>query len=84
MGTLVVTPDEYDDRAEWPRYWRAIRFVAVSLLVAIVIIGGATYLPRPDSFPLRIVMELLIGGIAVAMSTGLARRLEQRRERRSA
>ena len=79
-----MAPDEYLDRAEWPRYWRAIRFVAMSLLVAVVIVGGAAFLPRPDSFPLRIVTEIVIGGIAVAISTWLARRLERRRERRSA
>ena len=78
-----MAPEEFVDHAEWPRYWLAIRFAAVSLLVAIVIVGGAAFLPRPESLPLRIVIDLVIAGIAVAITTSLARRIESWRKRRS-
>lgn len=75
---------DHPDRAEWPRYWRAIRLAAVWVVTVLVVVGATSFLPRPDSLPTRIAMELIIGVAVVSLATRLARRTEAWRERRSA
>ncbi len=68
--------DGYPDREAWPGYWRAVRTAAVWLLVGLVVIGGGTFLPRPDDVLARFVMEALIGLAAVAVATFLSNRVD--------
>jgi hypothetical protein len=67
--------DTYPDREAWPAYWRAIRTAAMWLLVAVVIVGGGAFLPRPEGFMAEIAMDVLIGFCVVVVATFLATRV---------
>lgn len=78
-----MTGPDYPDQAEWPRYWRAIRTLAVSAVAVMVIIGGGSYLPRPDALAPRIAVEFALGLLAVTASALLSRRINEWWERRT-
>jgi hypothetical protein len=67
--------EPYPDRAAWPGYWRTIRTATVWLLVAAVIVGGGSFLPRPDELLPRIVVAVVIGFLVVVVAAFLAGRV---------
>ncbi len=76
--------DAHSDREAWPGYWRAIRVASVWLLVVVVIVGGGTFLPRPDGVLPRVAMEFLIGFAVILLATLLASRVNAWWEERRA
>jgi hypothetical protein len=84
----VVTSDRGDDahpdREAWPGYWRAVRVAVVWLLVAVVIVGGGAFLPRPEGVVPRVAMEFLIGFAVILVATLVAGRVNAWWEARQA
>ena len=71
----MAEPD-YPDRADWPRYWRAIRRTVVRLALGATAVVALTVLdPAMADHPWRLAMVIVIAfGVAVA-ADWLAERL---------
>lgn len=79
-----MTQDAYPDRAEWPRYWRMIRSGVTALVVIVVVVGGAAFLPRPSDPVWRGVTGAAVAIVAALASAAAIRAVNAWWARRSA
>jgi hypothetical protein len=79
---VVSGREPHPDRERWPAYWRAIRTVAIWLVIAVVVVGGGTTILRPADDLGGIAVRFAIGVVAALVSTVLARLVNDRWDRR--
>ena len=71
----MAEPD-YPDRADWPRYWRAIRRTGVRLaLGATAAVGLAAFGPGMTDHPWRLAIVIVIAFIVAVVVDWLCDRL---------
>lgn len=76
--------EPYPDRDAWPGYWRAIRTFAAWAAASILVIGGSSFITRPEELIPRLAFDALTGVCLLAVGTAAARWLNAWWETRGA